>query len=105
MLLHCLFTVDDSLTIVSLLGIDYSSTAHCLGPDVGYTFNPSFLGIDTVRDRDRIVIKTFSGSLIINALAAAFAGFSLFFGFFAWLCASRAMEIVSSTCHAIKSRG
>ncbi|WVQ65015.1 uncharacterized protein L199_003185 [Kwoniella botswanensis] len=39
------------------------------------------------------VIKGLAGSLILNAIAAGFAGLSLVWSVFAWLCASRGWEI------------
>ena len=101
---------------LSFLGIHYSHTANCDSAHVGYTFNPALLGYSGLAEHDKVILKSLSGSLIINALAAALAGISLFFGFFAWLwvvmllhqahrkqmlicfnhlrCASRAMEVV-----------
>ncbi|ORX35234.1 hypothetical protein BD324DRAFT_83649 [Kockovaella imperatae] len=76
------------------LGFDYSGTAYCTDPKVGYRIDPSLLGYDGSRNTSSIIVRALSGSLIINALAAGFAGFSLFFAFFAWLCASRVMEII-----------
>jgi len=42
-----------------------------------------------------IVIKGLAGSLIINAIAAGFAGISAIFALLAYFCSNRAMEVVS----------
>ncbi|OCF75086.1 hypothetical protein I204_03935 [Kwoniella mangroviensis CBS 8886] len=76
----------------SFLGFDYSSNAACTDPAVGYTFDENFLGLDN-SGLSRAVIKGLAGSLILNAIAAGFAGLSLVWSFFAWLCASRGWEI------------
>ncbi|WWC60403.1 uncharacterized protein I303_102975 [Kwoniella dejecticola CBS 10117] len=76
----------------SFLGFDYSSNAACTDPHVGYTFDETFLGLDN-SGLSRAVIKGLAGSLILNAIAAGFAGLSLIWSFFAWFCSSRGWEI------------
>ena len=77
--------------IYRFIGIDYSSTSQCTDVNVGYDF--SYLG--DLNDRsDRVIIKSLAGSLLLNPIAAVFAGVSLFWAFFAWFFASRIMEIV-----------
>lgn len=70
---------------------------------MGYTIDTTFFGIDLGSNSTRLIAKALSGSLIINAIAAGAAGVSLFFAFFAWFCASRAMEIVRRFDFFIKS--
>ena len=80
-----------------VLGIRYSGISDCTDANVGYTLDTNFFGIDVGRDSTRVFAKALSGSLIINAIAAGTAVFSLLFAFFAWFCSSRFMEVVS--CH------
>ena len=77
-----------------VLGIRYSGISDCTDANVGYTLDTNFFGIDVGRDSTRVFAKALSGSLIINAIAAGTAVFSLLFAFFAWFCSSRFMEVV-----------
>lgn len=70
--------------------------AGCTGPTVGYSLSTTYLGRGAGTYFGDIAIKSLSGSLVVNAIAAGLAGFSLLFAFFAWFSASRILEIVSS---------
>ncbi|WWC88079.1 uncharacterized protein L201_002983 [Kwoniella dendrophila CBS 6074] len=76
----------------SILGFDFSSNAACTNPKVGYTFDENILNLHG-SGLSRAVIKGVAGSLILNAIAAGFAGLSLIWSFFAWFFASRGWEI------------
>lgn len=85
-----------NVTDARILGIGYSGINECTDPNVGYTLDTNFFGINEGNDSTRIFAKALSGSLIVNAVAAGTAGISLFFAFLAWCCSSRILEIVSS---------
>lgn len=78
----------------SIIGID-TDIADCTHPAVGYTLDTRLFGLDLGSDATKVLVKGISGALILNAVAAGAAGVSLFFAFFAWLCSSRILEIVS----------
>jgi hypothetical protein len=85
-----------SLTPHRILGIDYSSNAACTRAKVGYTLDPTFFGQDT--GLESAVVKSLAGALVLNPIAAGFAGVSLSLALAAWCCANtfgRIMEIVS----------
>lgn len=58
----------------SFLEISYSGISRCTDPDVGYTIDTNFFGVDIGRDTARVVVKALAGSLIVNAIAAGAAG-------------------------------
>lgn len=62
---------------------------------VGYNLDSSLLGEIPGGRAGSVVIKGLAGSLVLNAIAAGFAGLSAIFALLAWFCGNRAMEIVS----------
>lgn len=70
---------------------------YCTDPTVGYNLDTRILqGFGATRSAN-IVIKGLAGSLVLNAVAAGFAGLSTVFALLAWCCAQRWIEIVSVT--------
>lgn len=76
--------------------ISYSHTAACTSPSVGYTLPSTYFGESPSSQAQTVIIRGLAGSLILNPIAAGFAGVSLFFAVTAWFCSSRISEIVSS---------
>lgn len=81
--------------MISIAGIDLSSARQCTSPSVGYNLDSSLLGELPGNRAGGIVIKGLASSLIINAIAAGFAGLSAIFALLAYFCSNRAMEVVS----------
>jgi hypothetical protein len=79
----------------SIAGFEVSSGNYCTDPSVGYNLDSSLLGEIPGGRLGSVVIKGLAGALVLNAVAAGFAGLSAIFALLAWFCASRAMEIVS----------
>ncbi|KAK8861663.1 hypothetical protein IAR55_002486 [Kwoniella newhampshirensis] len=81
----------------SFIGIHYSNNAACTHPQVGYTFDDTFIGTAATDHAgvSRTVIRGLAGVLLVNVIACGLSGISLFTSFFGWFCASRAMEIVT----------
>lgn len=62
---------------------------------MGYDLDPKFFGNVIDSKADNFFAKTLAGALILNPIAAGFAGLSLIFALLAWLASSRISEIVS----------
>ncbi|WVR03738.1 hypothetical protein IAU60_000733 [Kwoniella sp. DSM 27419] len=73
----------------SILGIDYSHNAACTDAAVGYRFDDNFL------DLNGTLVRSLTGSLVLNAIACGLAGLSMLMAFLAWFCASRVWEILT----------
>lgn len=79
----------------SIAGFEVSAGDYCTDASVGYNLDSSLLGEIPGGRAGSVVIKGLAGSLVLNAVAAAFAGLSAIFAILAWFCGNRAMEIVS----------
>lgn len=66
----------------------------CSKAQVAYTLPDILFGSLKIDGHD-IVKRGLTGALVINPVASGLALISLVFAFFAWVCASRIMEIVS----------
>ncbi|KAK1927613.1 hypothetical protein DB88DRAFT_507690 [Papiliotrema laurentii] len=78
---------------VTFNGVTVTGASQCTSTEVGYTLNVALFGLGGWTT-GQVVIESLAGSLIMNAIAAGFAGISFLFAFFAWVFSSRTLEVI-----------
>ncbi|KAI9632738.1 SUR7/PalI family-domain-containing protein [Dioszegia hungarica] len=76
------------------LGYSYSGFSRCTPATVGYDLDARFFGTGSNANGAQVVAKTLAGALVLNPIAAGFAGISFIFALLAWLASSRVAEIL-----------